>query len=284
MTSAPVLGFTDFGKPFILETDASEKGLGAVLSQRQGGVVRVIAYASRGLRRAEKNSNNYSSKKLELMALKWAIVDKFRDYLQHAHFSVYTDNNPMTYLMTKSKLPALEQRWASALASFDFTIHYRPGKSNQNADALSRQECRPWDVEVEATEVTATLAGTTAILAGIQMECWDEMAAKLETMAIASGLEQQAKLATSLPTIAPGRMIELQQSDPFIGRLLEYWKLGQQPELSVRRVEPKQTQLLIKQWSRLVQENGLLYRQVCDPDHGDIKQLILPKHCLNTAA
>ena len=222
---------------------------------RQGGVVRVIAYASRGLRRAEKNSNNYSSKKLELMALKWAIVDKFRDYLQHARFSVYTDNNPMTYLMTKSKLPALEQRWASALASFDFTIHYRPGKSNQNADALSRQECRPWDVEVEATGVTATLAGTTAIPAGIQMECWDEMAAKLETMAIASGLEQQAKLATSLPTIAPGRMIELQQ-----------------------------TQLLIKQRSRLVQENGLLYQQVCDPDHGDIKQLILPKHCLSTAA
>ena len=140
LTSAPILGYADFSQPFILETDASHNGLGAVLSQRQNGVMRVIAYASRGLRKAERNANNYSSKKLELLALKWAIVDKFRDYLLGSTFEIFTDNNPMTYLLTKSKLPATEQKWASDLAGFDFAIHYRPGKHNLNADALSRQE------------------------------------------------------------------------------------------------------------------------------------------------
>lgn len=81
LTYAPVLGFADFGSPFIVETDASSHGLGAVLYQQQGGASRVIAYASRRLREAEKNDKYYSSMKLELLALKWAITDKFRSSL-----------------------------------------------------------------------------------------------------------------------------------------------------------------------------------------------------------
>ena len=59
----------------------------------------------------------YSSKKLELLALRWAFVEKFRDYLEGGTFVVYTDNNPLTYIMKKNRLPALEQRWANELAS-----------------------------------------------------------------------------------------------------------------------------------------------------------------------
>ena len=76
-----------------METDASDKGLGAVLSQKQDGKLRVIAYASRGLRGAERNMKNYSSMKLELLALKWAVTEKFREYLLESEFMVYTDNN-----------------------------------------------------------------------------------------------------------------------------------------------------------------------------------------------
>ena len=89
LTSAPVLAHPDFTKPFVVETDASFRGLGAVLSQEDG----VIAYASRGLRPAERNDANYSSMKLELLALKWAVTEKFRPYLMGSHFTVYTDNN-----------------------------------------------------------------------------------------------------------------------------------------------------------------------------------------------
>ena len=80
LTTAPVLGYADFSQPFILETDASHQGLGAVLSQELQGKRRVIAYASRRLRPTERNMDNYSSMKLEMLALKWAVTDKFCSY------------------------------------------------------------------------------------------------------------------------------------------------------------------------------------------------------------
>ncbi|KAI0235706.1 hypothetical protein LSAT2_013784 [Lamellibrachia satsuma] len=123
LTSAPVLGFADYRLPFTVETDASDNGLGAVLTQKQDGCRRVIAYASRGLRGAERNDANYSSMKLETLALKWAITEKFRDYLLGGRLTVYTDNNPLTYFHKKAKLSAVEQRWTAALASFDFDIN-----------------------------------------------------------------------------------------------------------------------------------------------------------------
>ena len=131
LMTAPVLAYPDYTKPFVVETDASDKGLGAVLSQKQDGKLRVIAYASRGLRGAEKNMQNYSSMKLELLALKWAVAEKFREYLLGAEFMVYTDNNLLTYLQSKSKLKAVEQRWAAELASFNFRIEYRAGQAQR---------------------------------------------------------------------------------------------------------------------------------------------------------
>ena len=137
LTTAPVLGYADYTKPFIVETDASHDGLGAVLSQEQDGRRRVIAYASRRLRPPEKNMQNYSSRKLELLALKWAVTEKFRSYLLGTEFVVYTDNNPLSHLQS-AKLGAVEQRWAAELALFNFKMKYRPGRVNGKADALSR--------------------------------------------------------------------------------------------------------------------------------------------------
>ncbi|KAI3361878.1 hypothetical protein L3Q82_002197 [Scortum barcoo] len=148
LTTAPVLAYADFSLPFILEVDASHGGLGAVLSQEQAGKVRPIAYASRGLRRPERNMVNYSSMKLEFLALKWAMTEKFREYLLGNKCVVYMDNNPLSHL-SSAKLGATEQRWAAQLASFDFEIKYRSGRVNKNADALSRQ-CPPGPQDVEA--------------------------------------------------------------------------------------------------------------------------------------
>ena len=121
--STPILSFSDIRSPFILEIDTSFDGLGTVLSQQLESGKVVIAYASRSLRPGEKNMLNFSSLKLERLALKWAITEKFRDYLLESKFVVYTDNNPLSFFKT-SKLAANELRWASELALFDFSIRY----------------------------------------------------------------------------------------------------------------------------------------------------------------
>lgn len=129
LTSAPVLAYADFSGPFILETDASHCGLGAVLSQELDGQTRPIAYASWGLWPTEQNMNNYSSMKLEFLALKWAMMEKFLEYLLWHRCMVFTDNNPLSYLQS-AKLGAVEHRWAAQLAAFNFEIKYWSGRSN----------------------------------------------------------------------------------------------------------------------------------------------------------
>ena len=112
------------------------EGLGAVLYQEDDkGIKRVISYASRSLSKSEKN---YPAHKLGFLALKWAVSEKFKDYLYGGKFEVFTDNNPLTYILTSAKLDATTQRWIAGLASFHFSLSYKSGKSNTEVDALSR--------------------------------------------------------------------------------------------------------------------------------------------------
>ena len=75
---------------------------------------------------------------MEFLALKWSVTEKFSDYLINSHFSVLTDNNPLTYILTSAKLDATGQRWVSSLGNYSFDITYRSGLRNADADALSR--------------------------------------------------------------------------------------------------------------------------------------------------
>ena len=135
LASPPILGYANYSLPFELHTDASQLGLGAVLYQSQQGQKRVISYASRGLSKAERN---YPVHKLEFLALKWAITEKFHDYLYGNTFTVYTDNNPLTYVLSSAKLDATGHRWLASLSNYSFKIVYRPGKTAADADGLSR--------------------------------------------------------------------------------------------------------------------------------------------------
>ena len=125
LISPPVLAYADYRLPFKLHTDASCTGLGAVLYQRQNNKDRVVVYASRSLKPSEKN---YPAHKLEFLALKWAVTEKFHDYLYGTQLNVVTDNNPLTYVFTKAKLDAIGQRWLAELSNYNCTTGYRSGK------------------------------------------------------------------------------------------------------------------------------------------------------------
>lgn len=132
-----VLAHPDFSLPLILSIDASLDGLGAVLSQIPAGEkkARPIAFASKTLSTSQKR---YPAHRLEFLALKWSVCEKFSHWLIGQTFTVWTDNNPLTYIMTKPKLDACEQRWVSKLAPYTFDLKHIPGTKNTVADALSR--------------------------------------------------------------------------------------------------------------------------------------------------
>ena len=155
-TETPVLAYADYEKPFKLTTDASKKGLGAVLSQiGSDGKETSVAFASRTLSKAEKN---YTTHKLEFLALKWSVTDRFHEYLYGSTFEVYTDNNPLSYVLSSAKLDATGQRWIAALQGpYNFKIHYKPGRLNQVADYLSQIDREDKTETITEVEVQAIL-------------------------------------------------------------------------------------------------------------------------------
>ena len=154
LQSPEFLAFPDFSQPFVVACDASECGLGAVLYQKLEGKPRPISYASRTLNEAERKYHMHSGK-LEFLGLKWAVCEKFSDYLcTGERFTVYTDNNPLTYVMSTAKLNATGYRWVAELSNYNFDIKYRPGRVNGDADALSR---RPMDLDSLEKVCTSTM-------------------------------------------------------------------------------------------------------------------------------
>ena len=134
--TAPVLAYPDFDRPFICHTNASNLGLGAVLSQREPqGRERVIAYASRALNQAERN---YSTTEKECLAAVWAVCKQFRTYLHGREFELVTDHQALKWLLNHTESYGRTARWVLQLQEFSPKIVYRKGKTHANADALSR--------------------------------------------------------------------------------------------------------------------------------------------------
>ena len=139
MPSPPVLVYPKFGpdSEFVLETDASYVGLGAVLSQRQeDGKVHPIAYASQSLDIHEKK---YGVTELETLGLVWA-VRYFRPYLLGHRTTVFTDHSACLSLLNHPRPSGKLARWALTIQEMDLLIKHRSGRSNTNADVLS---CNP---------------------------------------------------------------------------------------------------------------------------------------------
>ena len=131
----PVLKSPDFTQPFVLQTDASDRGAGAVLSQRGAdGEEHPVAYYSRKFLPREER---YSTVEKECLAIKLAIA-AFRVYLLGRRFTIQTDHRSLEWLdKLKESNPRL-CRWSLSLQPYLYTVEHRPGKANGNADCLSR--------------------------------------------------------------------------------------------------------------------------------------------------
>lgn len=149
LTREPILRHPDFNFPFIIQTDASNVGIGAVLVQWINDEYRVIQYISRILQAPERK---WSTREKEALAILWA-CEQFRPYIIGSHFTVETDHQSLKWLL-EAKAPARLVRWALRLSEFDFEIRYRRGSQNANADALSRL---PQETSSKPTEVDAQL-------------------------------------------------------------------------------------------------------------------------------
>lgn len=134
LTKSPIMAYPlDHGN-YILDTDASDVAIGAVLSQVQNGTERVIAYGSRTLNKAEKN---YCVTDKELLALRY-FIEYYRQYLLGRNFKVRTDHQALKWLFSLKEPKGRIARWLEILSAYNFTVEYRPGKKHANADTMSR--------------------------------------------------------------------------------------------------------------------------------------------------
>lgn len=150
LTNDPILQYPDFSKDFVLTTDASNLAIGAVLSQGPIGNDKPVAYASRTLNTSEIN---YSTIEKELLAIVWA-TKYFRPYLFGRKFKIITDHKPLQWVMNLKEPNSRLTRWKLKLSEYDFTVIYKQGKCNTNADALSR-------IEIHNEEISSIVANPT---------------------------------------------------------------------------------------------------------------------------
>jgi hypothetical protein len=152
LLTAPILAYPDPQCEFIVDTDASNYGIGAVLSQVQDGQERVIAYGSRSLTKEERR---YCVTRKEMLAIVY-FLKYFRHYLYGKKFLVRTDHGALRWLMNFKDPQGQVARWLETLGTFDFEVQHRPGLKHNNADAMSRGPCRQCGLDESVTSTEPT--------------------------------------------------------------------------------------------------------------------------------
>ena len=239
LTSAPILALPDWSKPFTLDTDASDTGVGAVLSQSNGGDETVVAYGSRTLSKSERH---YCATKKELLAVV-VFLEHFRPYLLGRPFTIRTDHGALTWLQTFKQPEGQIARWLQKLQEYNFTIVHRPGRHHINADALSRLPCR--QCGRSPYEENEKLVST------VQMS------------------------DLSLCSCSPADLRASQLADPVIGPILQSKQTQLKPQVSSG--DNLMYRRLVQLWDQLVTKDGVLYRVfVGQDDNSNHFQFVVP--------
>ena len=169
LVQAPILQYPDCSKPYILDTDASLEGYGAVLSQEVDGQEKVVAYYSKTFTPPERN---YCVTRRELLAVIKA-VKHFRPYLFGRKFRLRTDHASLIWLCKRTEPSCQVARWLEVLSEFHYSIEHRPGRLHGNADGLSRRAGTPCRqcLNIEQRDGGPTMAEVQAQFKDQTLEC-----------------------------------------------------------------------------------------------------------------
>ena len=252
-----------------------------------------------------KSESRYPAHKLEFLALKWAVTDKFADYLYGNEFTVMTDSNPLTYILTTAKMDAMSYRWLAALSTFNFKLQYRAGKLNSDADGLSR---RPHgdllNDAVSQKELDRIHQFTQTHLSLPESSLSSEVVSAIcEKQLVCSSPDNNIPLVHSLtvsvdaipdcyaneedcgglpvvPNMSPEQIIHEQRTDPCLREVIAQIQTGEKVPPSVRTEIPD-VNLLLRELNRLKIHNNILYRTRHVGENATY-QLVLPEQLRNS--
>ena len=268
-----------------------EKGLGAVLFQKQDdGCYHPIAFASQALTETEQR---YHSNKQEFLALKWAITERFHEYLSpygknRNEFVVRTDNNPLTYIFSSACLNTAGHRWVANLANYNFSLEYQRGKDNTVADFLSQMDDHLSEGEVIEQIAKIPEEGVRAVLDNTHIPITDRGKAAL--IRAEAGLDlppAQACLAETLTT-CPVQMTTLhvtnwkqaQKDDPTLYSVVKNLRapLDQFKDALKHVLDQKSIRAFLKARENLTIQNSLLYQKLrLNATGEDVWCFVVPK-------
>ena len=258
LTTAPVLAYPSFDKPYTVETDASISGLGAVLMQMQDdSKLHPVAYASRSLTAAERN---YSITELETLAIVWALT-RFHSYIYGQSITVVTNHAAVKAVLETPNPSAKHARWWTRVYGAglkDVRIVYRAGRLNASADALSRSPHGDAPTTGEGEQETQ--------IAVVQTECL------MGEQSTGSGAANIIEDLLALPPlhVPENRFADEQRKDAEIAEIVRFIETGDLPQ------EAKRARRLVLQKSLFTIEDGVLF--YVDPKQDHCQRIVVPSH------
>ena len=277
LTTAPILAYPVMGKDFILDTDASQFTVGAVLSQEHDGKERVIAYMSKTMNKSELQ---YCTTRKELLAVITALKH-FHIYLIGQKVRLRTDNSAVSWIRTLKNPTGQVFRWLQYIETYDLSVTHRPGRSHGNSDALSRIPCKVCQRQ-EQNESKDTNDHNP------DLHNEETMSINMTTVelsrAVTRGQQQSdasAQLKSSqflLEDWEPSNIRQNQLSDPLVSPIMVAVESQSRPEWKDISDTTSYTKTLWRQWDRLSIISGMLYRKWVSDDLRETKyQLIVPE-------